>query len=209
MDFYNFIVSFKYVAIFIGTFIEGPTVGLIVGFLSRVHYINLTLGYFSHVAGDLAADLVYYTIGYFGGVRIVPRMARILRFSVKDVENIEESFDKHSKRVIILGKVTHVIGLPILIAAGGVRYKWYKFILFDLIATLIKSAILIFIGYHFGSLWEKADNIIFIFSGVGLIIIIGQVSILLIRRFIKIKNGEIKIDGAEEERLFKKWRKRK
>ncbi|MDO8507175.1 MAG: DedA family protein [bacterium] len=209
MDFYNFIVSFKYVAIFIGTFIEGPTVGLIVGFLSRVHYINLTLGYFSHVAGDLAADLVYYTIGYFGGVRIVPRMARILRFSVKDVENIEESFDKHSKKVIILGKVTHVIGLPILIAAGGVRYKWYKFIIFDLIATLIKSAILVFIGYHFGGLWEKADNIIFIFSGIGLIIVIGQVSILLIRRFIKIKNGDIKIDGAEEEKLFKKWRKRK
>lgn len=209
MDLYNFIINFKYVAIFIGAFIEGPTVGLIVGFLSRVHYINLVLGYFSHVSGDLAADFLYYGIGYFGGVKIVPRIARILKFSMKEIEDIEKSFDKHSKKLIIFGKITHVIGLPILIAAGGVRYKWYKFIIFDLIATLIKSGILVFIGYHFGGLWEKANNVILVLSGVGLIIVLGQAALLLIRRFIKIKNGDIKIDRAEEERILKKWEKRK
>lgn len=209
MDVYGLIVSFKYIAIFAGTFIEGPTVGLIVGFLSRVHYINLYWGYFAHVLGDLSADLLYYGIGYFGGAKIVPKMARIFKFSVQEVENLEGSFTKHGKKLIIAGKITHVIGFPILIAAGVVRYKWYKFIIFDFVATLIKASALIFIGYHFGGLWEKVNNALLVFTGVGLLVVVGQITFILIRRFIKIKNGDITIDKKEEERLLKKWKKRK
>lgn len=208
MNVYDLIVSFKYVAIFIGTFIEGPTVGLIVGFLARVHYIDLVWGYLAHVSGDLAADFAYYAIGYFGGAAIVPKMAKIFRFSVEEVENIEESFKKHSRKLIILGKVTHVIGLPILIAAGVVRFTWYKFLIFDFFATLMKASLLVFIGYYFGGLWEKVNNALLVFAGVGLIVVIGQIVFLLIRRLIKIKNGEIVLDSKEEERWRKKWKRK-
>ena len=208
MNIYDSILSFKYVAIFIGSFIEGPTVGLIVGFLVRVHFINLYLGYLAHVSGDWLADMMYYTIGYFGGTAIIPKMARILKFSVKEVEDIEQSFKTHSKKLIIVGKITHVIGFPILIAAGVTRYDWRKFLVLDLVATLIKGAILVFIGFYFGGLWEKVNNVILVAGGIGLLIIAAQVSIILIRRFIKIKNGDIMLDGKEEERWRKKWRKK-
>lgn len=208
MNVYDAILSFKYVAIFVGSFLEGPTVGLIVGFLARVHYINLFWGYLAHVSGDLTADMMYYAIGYFGGAAIVPKFARILKFSVKEVEDIEESFKKHSAKLIILGKLSHVIGFPILIAAGASRYSWYKFLALDLIGTLLKAAILVFIGFHFGGLWEKVNNVLIVASGIGLLIIAAQVAFLTIRRFIMIKNGEIALDGKEEEKWRKKWRKK-
>jgi len=208
MDVYSFIVSFKYLAIFLGSFIEGPTVGLIVGFLARIHYINLAWGYTAHVLGDFTADQVYYAIGYFGGATIVPRMARLLKFSVKEVEDIEKSFSQHSKKLIVLGKITHVIGFPILIAAGVMRYSWYKFLAFDFVATLLKAAILVFIGYHFGGLWERVNNVMLVATGIGMLIIVAQVIFLVIRRFIRIKNGDIMLDGKEEERWRKKWRRK-
>jgi len=209
MDVYNYIISFKYVAIFLGSFIEGPTVALIVGFLSRVRYINLYWGYFAHVLGDFSADMLYYAIGYFGGARVVPKMAKIFKFSVEEVENLEGSFKKHSKKLIIVGKITHVIGFPILIAAGVIRYKWYKFIVFDFVATLIKALVLVYIGYHFGGLWEKVDSALLVITGIGLLVVVGQIAFVLIRRLIKVKNGEISIDKKEEERLLKKWKRRK
>lgn len=209
MDVYSFIVSFKYIAIFFGSFLEGPTVGLIVGFLSRIGYINLYWGYFAHVFGDFSADMIYYAIGFFGGAKVVPKMARIFKFSIEEVEKLEESFDKHSKKLIVAGKITHVIGFPILIAAGVVRYKWYKFIIFDFFATLIKAVVLVFIGYRFGGLWEKVDSALLIITGIGLLVVVAQITFLAIRRLIKVKNGDISLDKKEEERLFQKWKKRK
>ncbi len=208
MNIYDLIINFKYIAIFIGSFIEGPTVGLIVGFLARVHYIHLTIGYLAHVSGDWLADMMYYTIGYFGGAAIVPKMAKIFKFSVQEVEGLEESFKTHSKKLIMVGKITHVIGFPILIAAGVIRYSWRDFLFLDLVATFIKGAILVFIGFYFGGLWEKVNNVLLVAGGIGLLIIITQVSFILIRRFLKIKNGDIMLDSKEEERWRKKWRKK-
>ncbi|MEK7447319.1 MAG: DedA family protein [Patescibacteria group bacterium] len=209
MDVYNYIISFKYVAIFLGSFIEGPTVGLIVGFLSRVGYINLYWGYFAHVLGDFSADMIYYAIGFFGGAKVVPKMARIFKFSVEEVENLEKSFTKHSKKLIIVGKITHVIGFPILIAAGVIRYRWYKFVIFDFVATLIKASVLVFIGYHFGGLWEKVDSALLVITGVGLLVVVAQITFILVRRLMRVKNGEISIDKKEEERLLQRWKKRR
>lgn len=203
MDVYSLIISFKYVAIFLGSFIEGPTVGLMVGFLARVKYINLYWGYTAHVLGDMTADMIYFSIGYFGGMKIVPRLAKILRYSVNDIENIETAFEKHSIKLIIVGKITHVIGFPILFAAGITRYKWYRFLLFDFIATLIKAAVLVFIGYHFGALWEKVDNVLFVIGGLGALVIVAQISYFMVRRIIKINNGEIVLDEKEMQRLKK------
>lgn len=203
MDVYNLIISFKYVAIYLGSFIEGPTVGLIVGFLARVKYINLYWGYSAHVLGDISADMLYFAIGYFGGMKIVPKFARLLKYSVAEIESIEEAFKKHSVKLIIVGKITHVIGFPILIAAGITRYKWYRFLLFDFVATLIKAAVLVFIGYHFGGLWEKVDNALFIIGGLGALIIVAQGLYFIIRRLIKINNGEIVLDEKEMQRLKK------
>lgn len=209
MDVYSFIISFKYIAIFVGTFLEGPTVGILVGFFGRVDYINLPLGFLVHVLGDVIADIFYYSLGYFGGAKIVPRLARILKFSVKDVEGLEEAFKKHSLKLQILGKSTHLVGFTILIVAGITRYRFYKFIIYDVIITLIKSLLLVLVGYYFGGLWEEVNNILLISAGVIIVIVGTQLVLILVRRFIKIKNGEIQIDHKKEEELFKKWKRKR
>ncbi len=203
MNVYDSILSFKYIAIFIGSFIEGPTVGLLTGFFARMGYIHLSYGYLAHVAGDLSADMMYYFIGYFGGLTFLPKLARMLKYSLSDVESIEKSFNKHSKKLIILGKLTHVVGFPILLAAGMSKYSWYRFAILDFIATLIKAAILVFIGYHFGGYWEKVNNVLIIAGVAGAIVVGVQGGFLLVKRIIRIRNGEIVLDEKEKKRLNK------
>ncbi len=201
MDIYGFIESFKYVAIFIGTFIEGPAVGLLVGVFSRLELINPYIGYVVHIAGDMAADSMYYAIGYFGGAKILPKFARYFKFSVEEVEGFEKKFASHSVKLIFFSQITHILGFPILIAAAITRYPWYKFLFWDFIATALKATILFAIGYYFAGLWKDVNNALFIAAMAVLLIILLQVAYFALRRVIKVRNGEITLDEKEVKKL--------
>lgn len=156
----------KYAGIFIGTFIEGPAVGMLTGSLIKLGYLNIYLSYLVYVMGDFTADCLYYAIGYHGGARFLKRFT----FSSKTLEKIKKNkvfFHNHSNKIILFGKLTHFFGLPILIGAGLTHYSWKKFLIFNLIATLIKSAIVIAIGFYLTSLWMGINNTI---NYIGLII---------------------------------------
>ena len=159
----------KYLGIFLGAFIEGPATGLLAGFLSKAHYLNFVLAFSTHVLGDFLADSAYYFIGYSNGGKALPRMVRwlkLFKFSPDEAERAKQNFLSHPRKIIIVGKLTHVLGLPVLIGAGLVRYPWPKFLLFNFMATLVKSAVLIGIGYYLADRWQKAESI---FSYIGLL----------------------------------------
>lgn len=182
---FGYIVHMKYLAIFLGTFIEGPVVGLLAGFFSHVNHIQLVYGYLTHVAGDLSADMMYFSIGYFGGKKILPKISHLLKFKPEESKRAGDMFKRHSYKIIIFGKISHVFGFPILIGVGLSRYSWLKFLVFDLIATFIKSAVLIGLGYYFGSLWKQIDNILTYISLTGIILLIIFALYYFIRRRIK------------------------
>ena len=178
----NHLVELKYLAVFIGTFLEGPTIGLLVGVFAKLGYFTLPLGYLVHVLGDLSADFFYYSVGYFGGHRALPKVARCLKFSVEETDKMEHLFRRNGKKFIVIGKITHVVGFPILIAAGLARYPFWKFVVFDLFATLIKSGILLALGYFFGNFWEKINTVFLDISLAGIIVIVIPFVYFVFRR---------------------------
>jgi len=179
---FNFLIELRYVAIFIGTFVEGPTVGLLAGVFAKLGYLSLVTAYVVHVLADLSSDFFFYSLGYFGGHKALPKIAKFLRFSIEETNKAERVFHNNGKKFIIIGKITHVVGFPILIAAGLVRYPFLKFALFDLIATIIKSAGLLALGYFFGNFWDQINNVFLDVTLAGVIIIILPIIYFVIRR---------------------------
>jgi len=176
----------KYLGIFLGAFIEGPATGLLAGFLSETHYLNFILAFLTHVFGDFLADSAYYFIGYSKGGKSLPRIARLLKFfkfSLAEVEHAKQNFLNHPRKIIIVGKLTHVLGLPVLIGAGLVRYPWPKFLLFNFLATLIKSAALLSIGFYLADRWQRAESIFSYISLVGIALLVLLPFYLLGRYF--------------------------
>ncbi len=149
----------KYLGIFLASFTEGPTAGVSVGFLSRLGYMNIYLGYLTHVFGDLSADFLYYSLGYFGGIKLLPKLAKFFGFTLKEIEKAKIFFQSNRKKVIVFGKLSHFVGLPILITAGIAQYPWWKFLILDFFATAIKSAFLVAVGYYFGEVWKRYSNV--------------------------------------------------
>lgn len=182
---FNSVVHLKYVAIFLGTFIEGPIVGLFVGLLSKIDQIDIVWGYLAHVFGDLSADMVYFSLGYFGGKKLLPKIAKWLHFDAHESEAAKTMLLRHSYKIIIFGKISHVFGFPILIGVGLARFSPLEFLFLDFIATLIKSALLVALGYFFGYLWKSAEHILMVISIVATIFLLGFILYYVIRRYEK------------------------
>ena len=174
----------KYLGIFIGTFVEGPTIGLLAGFLVKIGFLNLFLVYLSHVLGDLTADFFYYFVGYHGQKKFLERI-NISEKNIIKAEKIKKIFHQHPQKIIILGKLTHIIGLPVLLGIGMSRYNWRKFLLFDFLATIIKSALLISVGYYLAESWTKANDFISHLSWFGLLSLLAIIICFVMKKLVK------------------------
>lgn len=141
---------YKYFAIFPLAFFEGPIITIIVGFLSSLGYINIFFAYLVIVAGDLASDLMYFWLGNKGGSKFIAKWGRYFGIAQQHAESLKKYFDKHGGKMLFLGKISHGIGTAFLVAAGLAKMPFIKFFFYNSLATLLKSFVLILIGYYFG-----------------------------------------------------------
>ncbi|WP_456324852.1 DedA family protein [Desulfonauticus submarinus] len=181
----NFLIliinQLKYIGIFFGAFIEGPITGFLAGVLVRKNIICFFGAYLAHLLGDFSADLIYYFSGYFSSRVFFKKLSKFLKISLNDIERVKNKFLEHPKKIIIFGKLTHFLGLPVLISAGLSKYSWKKFLFLNLVATALKSFILISLGWYFMDQWEKAKSIFSYLNLIGAAILILLGSYLLLK----------------------------
>ncbi|GBE03415.1 hypothetical protein BMS3Abin09_00330 [bacterium BMS3Abin09] len=160
MEIENFILTFKYPAIFIGSFFEGPVVMIAAGFLFKLGYFKLVPAFFLLLCGDLAADFSWYGVGYFGTYRLVQKYGRFFDISDKTIDTVRIMFRKHEEKILIISKVTMGFGfaLAVLITAGMVRVPLEKYAIYNVIGGLIWTAFLMTIGYFFGNIYLLVDE---------------------------------------------------
>ncbi len=144
------LTSYKYVALFPLAVIEGPIITVIAGFFSSLGFINFFLAYLIIVTGDLAGDILHYVLGRFGGRKFIDRWGRYLGVGERQVESLEKQFAKRGSKLLFIGKMSHGVGGAFLVAAGIIKMPFDKFMLSNLLATLVKSMILLLIGFYFG-----------------------------------------------------------
>ena len=61
-------------------------------------------------------------------------------------------------RTLVLGKLTLGVGGLILINSGAAKYPFNKFLFYNFIATLIKTFLLLVIGFYFGNNYVLFDS---------------------------------------------------
>ena len=74
------------------------------------------------------------------------------------MEKLEDHFEKHRKKTLIFGKLSHAFGAPILVAAGIVKIPLAQFMWFNFLATIPKSLIFLTIGYYFGQAYVRLNK---------------------------------------------------
>ncbi len=149
------IVASKYLLLFVGAFTEGPLVMMGAGFLVHIGQVAFWPAYLSIVAGDFAADLAWYWIGYFGARGAIERYGHWIGVTPRIVENVADLFKKYDTKILTVSKLTMGFGTgtATLLTAGMLRISFLKYSVVNLLAGFAWTLILILAGYFFGNLY--------------------------------------------------------
>jgi membrane protein DedA with SNARE-associated domain len=180
------LLAYRYAILFPLTVIEGPIVTILAGFLASLGQFNIVICYPLIIVGDIVGDVFMYAQGRWGGKPAVLRWGRHFGIKPEVIGRLEEHFKNHPGKTLILGKISHLVGGPVLIAAGMARMKLSTFLWFNVLGTLPKSLVLLLIGFYFGEAYAKFDRF-FTYAGwaAGILVVLCIIVYFVISKISK------------------------
>jgi membrane protein DedA with SNARE-associated domain len=136
--------------LFVLTLIEGPVATLAGAAMAGRGLLDPLAVFAVAFAGDLVGDGLLYAIG-----RLSPALTRRLGGGRGDAVPARhggwhETMHRRSWQIIALGKLTHVAGFAVILAAGAARVPFGLFLGVSALATLPKVAVLVLAGWALG-----------------------------------------------------------
>jgi membrane protein DedA with SNARE-associated domain len=150
MNFEQLIMEFGYLAVFIGTFLEGETILIVAGFAAYEGYLELPLVILSAFFGSLFGDQLYFFIGRYKGRALLERFKswgpRVARF--------RKLMDRHNTWFILIFRFLYGLRTPAPFAIGLSDVSIKKFVILNVISAAIWAVTLGILGYFFGQVME-------------------------------------------------------
>ena len=136
--------------------------------------------------GSLLAAAVLYWVGYKCShqtiFKLVDRYGKYLFIKPHDVEKSLAWFEKYGHRIVFFGRMVPAVRSLISIPAGMSRMRFWKFMLYSGLGTIIWTTFLACVGFYLG---ENQALMQQIFSQVGYLIVaivVAVIAWLLFRR---------------------------
>lgn len=178
------IADFGYLAILIGTFLEGETILVLGGFAAQRGYLELEWVIVTAFIGTLIGDQLYYYIGRFKGAAVL---------------SWRPSWKKPARKLFVLLKrhqILLVLGFRFLYGwrtvapflFGASRIPPIRFLILNIIGAAVWAVAVGYLGYYFGRAFElMLDNIKqYEFMLFGALLVVGMIA-WIVRR---IRNKE-------------------
>lgn len=140
------IQKFGYLAILIGTFLEGETILIIGGFAAHRGYLILPYVIFSAFLGTLLGDQLFFFIGRFKGKQFLDRRPN---WQLR-VEKVQRLLDRHHTLVIIGFRFIYGIRTVTPFVIGMSNVKTWRFVLLNILSAIVWATGIGTAGYFFG-----------------------------------------------------------
>ena len=129
------------------------------GFVAARGDLNVIGVLVAGTAGSVAGALPWYYAGrVYGKERLeafADKHARWMTVTHGDIEHAMAAFEKHGKKVVLLGRLIPAIRTLISVPAGLAKMSMGQFLLFSTIGSLIWTGILTGAGYALESQYER------------------------------------------------------
>ena len=147
MTFEYLISHYGYVALIIGTFLEGESMLIIAGFAVHLGYLKLQWVILAALAGSVAGDQFYFFLGRMKGEAFLQKRPR---WKTK-INKVWKLLDRY-RTLLILG-FRFAYGLrtvtPFAIGLSSIRAS--RFLVLNVIGGLCWSVVVALVGYFFGA----------------------------------------------------------
>jgi len=182
----NFIENWGYLAVLLGSMVEGESVILTASFLAAQGYLSISKVMIIAFLGTLFADQGLFFVGHRFGASFLERFPRLNKTANRAFSLLQ----KWGTLYILLFRFVYGVRIisPLVIGASGIPVR--RFVLLNFIAAIIWTIVSCTLGYMLG---EAVQHVImnfkvyqFYFLG-ALLIIIAVVSLYV--RYRKKKKG--------------------
>lgn len=142
-------------------------------------------------SGSVVGAAILYWIGTLLDVerleKIVKKYGKILRLTNKDIHKADAWFDKYGVWAVFFGRLVPLIRSLISIPAGMSNMKFWLFLWFTTLGTLIWNTVLVSIGAQVGENWNEIVGYVDIYSNI-VYIILAVIVIAFLYWYLKKRN---------------------
>jgi membrane-associated protein len=174
----EFFARYGYWAVFFGVLLEnvgvpvpGETVLLFAGFLAFQGKIHILPAILVAMAGATFGAALGYSIGWYGGTPLVERILRRFPRFKGQYDESQEAFQKYGRWAVFAARF--ITGLRVFagILAGVLRMSFSTFMIFSFAGAVCWSIAMGYVGFVFGSNWERLVHLVEKMNRVALIVV--------------------------------------
>jgi membrane protein DedA with SNARE-associated domain len=146
-------------------------------YAGATHRLSIGLVIVAAMAGAILGDNVGYTIGHWGGYRILVRYGRYVRLDEAKVKLARYIFLKHGSKVVFFGRFVSVLRTYAAFLAGTTRMPWWRFFAFNAAGGIVWSLIYGLGAYLLGQQLQRLTRTADVALGIGAVV--GVVAFLV------------------------------
>ena len=155
--------------------VEGPLATLAGAVAASAGYLNPILVFVSAGLGNLAADLLWYLLGYFGKIEWLSNHLGRLGIKEGSLARLQRDIHTHIRKVLFVAKLTFGFAVPTLVAAGLARIPVKRWLGVLSLAECIWTGSLVLMGYYFGYMVQRIESDLRWLSLGGILLVIGLI----------------------------------
>src|SRR5436190_8621626 len=143
--------KFGYVAVFVGTFLEGETILVMAGFFAERGYLHLPGVVVTAFGGAFVGHVFWFWLGRTQGVKLLDRMPRMKKHFRRGIR----IFERYGAPAIFITQWLYGLRVTCAVIIGISRISVAKFLLLEALTCLIWAAVISAAGYYFGRAVER------------------------------------------------------
>lgn len=186
MDLAQLITAYGYLAVFVGTLIEGETVVILAGLAAQRGYLDV----FWVIGTAALGSLISYQVLFQIGRRVGPRILSNVPNSAAAAKRVRGLAERYPALVIIGIHFLYGVRVPGLFVIGMSGVGGWRFFWLNALGCLVWSIVVTTAGYLFGNIITAAlgdlpDYDLYLFGGLILVAAVVALALRIRRRPIR------------------------
>jgi membrane protein DedA with SNARE-associated domain len=171
-----FLEKFGYLAVIVGTFLEGETILVLAGFFASRDYLSMPGVIASAFAGAFGGHLFWFWLGRTKGVKLLNQFPQTQKHFGRGVR----LFERYGALAIVLSQYLYGLRISCAIVVGISRISALKFISYQALSCITWAALIAGLGYYFGRAVERVLGKAAHVEMYGLIVLLAVAGIVFI-----------------------------
>jgi len=143
--------KFGYIAVFIGTFLEGETILVMAGFFAERGHLMLPLVVVYAALGAYVGHVFWFWLGRSQGVKLLDRFPKMKKHFGRGIR----MFERYGAPAIFITQWLYGLRITCAVVIGISKISTIKFLVYEAVTCLIWAITISCLGYFFGAAVER------------------------------------------------------